>query len=94
VAHDVALGSLETVKENQGAAGRDGETIDGICVAREEGLMLSDLQDQLRAKTYPLQPVRRVDIPKTKGGTRPLGIATVEDRVGTDCDEAVAGAHL
>src|SRR5437870_13575062 len=43
--------------------------------------MLSRLQEQLRAQSYRFQPVRRVDIPKPKGGTRPLGIATVQDRV-------------
>ena len=65
------------VKENRGAPGVDGETIEGIVSRGEEGLMLNRLQDQLRAKTYRFQPVRRVDIPKPKGGTRPLGIATV-----------------
>ena len=43
--------------------------------------MISRLQDALRGKSYRFQPVRRVDIAKPKGGTRPLGIATVEDRV-------------
>jgi RNA-directed DNA polymerase len=43
--------------------------------------MMGQLQESLRKKTYRFQPVRRVDIPKPKGGTRPLGIARVEDRV-------------
>ena len=78
---DVLWEAWKQVKENRGAPGVDGETIEGIVSRGEEGLMLSRLQDQLRAKTYRFQPVRRVDIPKPKGGTRPLGIATVEDRV-------------
>src|SRR6202165_2065143 len=78
---DVLWEAWKQVKENQGAPGVDGETIDGIVSRGEEGLMLSRLQDELRAKTYRFQPVRRVHIPKPKGGTRPLGIATVEDRV-------------
>jgi hypothetical protein len=78
---DVLWEAWKQVKENRGAPGVDGETIEGIVSRGEEGLMLSRLQDQLRAKTFRFQPVRRVDIPKPKGGTRPLGIATVEDRV-------------
>src|SRR5438128_2584993 len=78
---DVLWEAWKQVKENQGGPGVDGETIEGIVSRGEEGLMLSRLQDQLRAKTYRFHPVRRVDIPKPKGGTRPLGIATVEDRV-------------
>jgi RNA-directed DNA polymerase len=78
---DVLQEAWRQVKANQGAPGVDGESIEGIVSRGEEGLMLGRLQKQLRAKTYRFQPVRRVDIPKPKGGTRPLGIATVEDRV-------------
>src|SRR5262245_12102070 len=78
---DVLQEAWRQVKANKGAPGVDGESIEGIVSRGEEGLMLGRLQKQLRAKTYRFQPVRRVDIPKPKGGTRPLGIATVEDRV-------------
>src|SRR5262249_54497990 len=78
---DVLQEAWRQVKANQGAPGVDGESIEGIVSRGEEGLMLGRLQKRLRAKTYRFQPVRRVDIPKPKGGTRPLGIATVEDRV-------------
>ena len=78
---DVLWEAWEQVKANRGAPGVDGESIEGIVLRGEEESMLSRLQQELRAKTYRFQPVRRVDIPKPKGGTRPLGIATVEDRV-------------
>src|SRR6266849_2098869 len=78
---DVLQEAWKQVKANRGAPGVDSETIEGIVSRGEEEGMLSRLQEQLRAKTYHFQPVRRVDIPKPKGGTRPLGIATVQDRV-------------
>ena len=79
--NDVLREAWRQVKANRGAPGVDNETIEGIESRGEEEGMLSRLQEQLRAKSYRFQPVRRVDIPKPKGGTRPLGIATVQDRV-------------
>ena len=79
--NDVLWEAWSQVKANRGAPGVDSETIEGIVSRGEEEQMLSQLQEQLRGRNYRFDPVRRVDIPKPKGGTRPLGIATVRDRV-------------
>jgi len=43
--------------------------------------MLQQRQEALREPRYQCAPVRVVEMPKPKGGTRPLGMATVKDRV-------------
>ena len=78
---DVLWEAWRQVKANRGAPGVDGESIEAIVLSKREGEMISRLNRELRTETYHFDPVRRVDIPKPKGGTRPLGIATVEDRV-------------
>lgn len=78
---DVLWEAWRQVKANKGAPGVDGESIEAIVSSGREGEMIAHVRERLRSKTYRFQPVRRVDIPKPKGGTRPLGIATVEDRV-------------
>src|SRR5262247_4550649 len=78
---DVLWEAWQQVKANKGAPGVDGQSIEAIVAGGQEGEMIRRVHEQLRTETYRFQPVRRVDIPKPKGGTRPLGIATVEDRV-------------
>ena len=59
--------------------------IDGVTWAMYgEGLgeRLLDLHRRLhRGGAYRAPPVRRVEIPKPDGGTRPLGVAALEDKV-------------
>ena len=71
---DILWEAWRQVKANQGAPGVDGETLEAIVRAHREGEMVQRLQRELQAKTYQFQAVRRVDIPKPQGGTRPLGI--------------------
>jgi retron-type reverse transcriptase len=71
--------AFKRVKANGGAAGVDGQTIEAF-----EGRLapnLYKLWNRLSSGSYMPPPVRRVDIPKASGGTRPLGIPTVADRI-------------
>jgi len=70
--------ALEAVERNQGAAG-----IDRMTTAQLEPHLQANwriLKDKLLKGTYVPSPVRRVEIPKPSGGTRMLGIPTVQDR--------------
>lgn len=70
----------DVVRRNGGAPGVDGVTIEQI-EERGEQEWIEELRGKLVDKQYQASPVRRVEIPKPGGGTRPLGIPTVEDRV-------------
>lgn len=69
----------QRVAANHGAAGIDRMSIECFEVNAERYLM--ELAQELRKGSYQPEPVRRVYIPKGKGKTRPLGIATVKDRI-------------
>jgi RNA-directed DNA polymerase len=78
---DVLWEAWRHVKANRGAPGGDGVSMEAIVRRGQEEKMISRLSRELRETTYRFHPVRRVDIPKPTGGSRPLGIATGEDRV-------------
>lgn len=78
---DILWEAWRQVKANKGAPGVDGMAMDEIVEAGREQAMIEKLQKALRAKRSRFAPVRLVEIPKPKGGTRPLGIATGEDRI-------------
>src|SRR5471032_1608897 len=71
--------AFKKVRANQGAAGVDGQSIAEFEADLRNNLY--KLWNRLSSGSYFPPPVRRVDIPKADGGTRPLGIPTVADRV-------------
>lgn len=77
---DILHYAYRSAKANGGSAGVDGVTFEQI---ESEGAeeWISGIRKELHAKTYKPQPVLRVMIPKPGGGSRPLGIPTVKDRV-------------
>lgn len=71
--------AFKKVKANGGAAGVDGQSIESLEARISANLY--KLWNRMSSGSYMPQPVRRVDIPKLGGGTRPLGIPTVADRI-------------
>lgn len=79
---DLLEHALRLVARNGGAPGVDGQSLDAITATPHTQIRWLDaLQTELKTKTYRPAPVRRVFIPKSNGGQRPLGIPTVKDRV-------------
>ncbi len=79
VERDNMVRAYRRVKRNRGAAG-----IDGMSVGELHSFLQGNwsvIKEQLLSGTYVPQPVRRVEIPKPGGGTRPLGVPTVLDRL-------------
>src|SRR3984957_10636744 len=62
----------EKVWANEGAAGVDRQSVERFAARAE--LYLTELSTALREGSYRPQPIRRVEIPKDGGKTRPLGI--------------------
>jgi RNA-directed DNA polymerase len=67
------------VERNKGSAGVDGESV--VRFAAGGARHLAELHETLKTGAYRPSPVKRVLIPKSGGGTRPLGIPTIKDRI-------------
>lgn len=71
--------ALQRVKENKGAPGIDGMTVEELPEYLKAHWL--DIRAQLDGGNYQPQPVRRQEIAKPGGGVRLLGIPTVLDRL-------------
>jgi group II intron reverse transcriptase/maturase len=71
--------AYKRVKQNGGAAGIDGMTVDEMLPYLREHK--GELIASISGGWYKPKPVRRVEIPKPDGGVRQLGVPTVIDRM-------------
>jgi group II intron reverse transcriptase/maturase len=75
---DLYVVAYERLKSNPGnmTPGPDGLTLDGFSMQSIENIIQS-----MRDESFQFSRARRVHIPKAKGGTRPVGIASPRDKV-------------
>lgn len=80
--HHVDVAALERAFrrcKRRAAPGVDGETV--ASYEQELAQRLQDLHDRVHSGRYRPRPVRRVYIPKSDGGQRPLGVPVLEDKI-------------
>jgi RNA-directed DNA polymerase len=82
LAHHIDEPALERAYRSlrrDAAVGVDGVTVEQY--GEDLAANLKSLRERMKAGQYRHQPIRRVNIPKDNGATRPIGISTVEDKV-------------
>ena len=82
IAHHIDLGWMREAwrrTRKDGALGVDRESAEEFSENLDE--RLEDLLDRALSGRYKAPPVRRSYVPKGKGGKRPIGIPTLEDKV-------------
>lgn len=77
---DILAYAYRCCRAHGGSAGVDDQTFAAIEAYGVEG-WLGELAEALRNKTYRPQAIRRAYIPRSDGSQRPLGLATLTDRV-------------
>ena len=75
----VVVEAYKRVKANRGTYGVDEQSIQDFDEDKKNNLY--KIWNRMSSGTYFPKPVKAVAIPKKNGGTRILGIPTVEDRV-------------
>jgi RNA-directed DNA polymerase len=76
---ETLVAAWRKVAANAGAAGVDGQSVERFRARAET--YLEELHRALKTGTYRPEPVKRVEIPKGGGKSRPLGIPAVKDRI-------------
>jgi group II intron reverse transcriptase/maturase len=83
VERENCLRALKRVRQNKGSPGVDGMTVEELPDYLQENWPA--IREQLLSGSHQPKPVRRVEIPKSGGGVRQLGIPTVLDRFIQQC---------
>ena len=79
ISREAVFLAYRKVKENRGAAGVDGESLEEFEKHLDDNLY--KLWNRMSSGSYFPVPVKAVEIPKRTGGTRTLGVPTVMDRI-------------
>lgn len=75
---DIWIAAYENIKSNKGGLtpGSNTETLDKMSLAK-----LQRLREKVAKETYKFKPVREIEIPKSNGRKRPLGLPTASDKI-------------
>ncbi len=79
ISKSVVLTAYERVKANKGTYGVDEQSIEAFELKLKDNLY--KIWNRMSSGSYFPKPVRAVAIPKKNGGSRILGVPTVEDRI-------------